>query len=78
MAYSMSCANVVSKTQMRSLGMRVVRWELDDNNNLKGNLGNTPSFSLEGAGENLSLFPKKKWTPITYEFQLAATEAKRL
>ena len=42
-----------------------MRGELDDINNLKGNLGNTPSFSLEGAGENLSTFRKKKWTLIT-------------
>ena len=51
----MSCANVMSVR---------LRGALDDINNLKGNLGNTPSFSLEGAGENLSTF-QKKWTLIT-------------
>ena len=35
------------------------RGALDDINKLKGNLGNTPSFSLEGAGEQLSMYPKK-------------------
>ena len=58
-AYSMSYANVISKTQKRSLAWCVGRHQQ------QGNLGNTPSFSLEGAGENLSKFRKKKWTLIT-------------